>query len=177
MLAGPKKVVIYDKETVTAPDLGTNFYATEADVGQKTRAEVSIPQLSELNGYVDVSNYEGEVTTEFLANFDVVVFTDCYDIKSLITFNEFCRAQAKPIGFIWTGSLALYGWCFVDFGPIHVVFDKNGERCLSTIVTSISQEVKGLVTVTDDERHGFEDGDWIMFREVEGMTEVNNVKF
>ena len=57
------------------------------------------------------------------------------------------------------------------------MFDHNGENCLSTIVTSISQAEKGVVTVNDDKRHGFEDGDWIIFREVEGMTEVNDQKF
>ena len=116
-------MVIYDTETVTTPDLGTNFFATESDVGKKTRAEASIGQLSELNSYVDVSVYTGEINSDFLANFDVVVFTDCYDIKSLTSMNEFCRNQNKPIGFIWTGSLALYGWTFVDYGPKHVIFD------------------------------------------------------
>ena len=102
------------------------------------------------------------MNAEFLHNFDVVVFTDCYDREYLIKMNNFCRSKVnreKAIGFIWTGCLGLYGWTFVDFGDEHVVFDKDGEECLSTIITSISQDEKGIVTVNDDKRHGFQDGD------------------
>lgn len=45
------------------------------------------------------------------------------------------------------------------------------------MVTSVSNDEHGIVTVSDDQRHGFEDGDFIMFREVEGMTELNGNKF
>lgn len=48
---------------------------------------------------------------------------------------------------------------------------------MSTIITSISNCEKGIVTVTDEKRHGFEDDDWVIFREVEGMTELNDKKF
>lgn len=148
-----------------------------SDVGIKTRAQASVIHLKELNQYVEVNNYEGEVNTEFLSKFDVVVFTDCYDVPSLIKFNQFCRSQEKPIGFIWNGSIGLYGWCFVDFGDSHAIFDKNGERCLSAIVTSISNEKEAMVTVNDANRHGFEDGDWVTFKEVQGMVQVNDNKY
>ena len=138
---------------------------------------MSIGELSELNPYVKVESYEGAITTDFVSNFDVVVFTDSVDREHLIEINEFCRKQAQPIGFIWTGSLGLYGWTFVDFGPSHCVFDPNGENCMSTIITSISKCPKGIVTVNDDKRHGFEDNDHVVFREVEGMTEVNGKSF
>jgi ubiquitin-activating enzyme E1 len=170
-------VTIHDTTIVTAPDLGSNFYARESDVGSKTRAESSIGQLQELNPYVAVSNYSGEITTDFIKNFDIVVFTSTIDKEHLFKINEFCRTQATPIGFIWAGGLGLYGWTFVDFGPVHGVFDHNGEACISTIITSISNCEKGIVTVNEDKRHGFEDNDWILFREVEGMSEVNNQKF
>lgn len=177
VLAGPKEVVVYDQETVQMSDLGSNFYLKEGDVGQKTRSEAVIEQLKALNEYVNVSHYTGEVNTEYLKNFDCVVFTDCYDKEYLVKINNFCRSQEKPIGFIYAGALGLYGWTFVDFGDAHVVFDKDGEECLSTIITSITNDEKGIVTVNDDKRHGFQDGDWVTFREVEGMTELNDQKF
>ena len=52
ILAGPKSVQIYDPTQVSVADQGSNFYITEADVGNKTRAEASIGQLQELNPYV-----------------------------------------------------------------------------------------------------------------------------
>ena len=170
-------MTIQDSTIVTRPDLGANFYARESDVGHKTRAQASLSELKELNPYVHVDIHEGPITTDFVSNFDVVVFTDNFDREHLIEINEFCRKQQHPIGFIWCGSLGLYGWTFVDFGPSHSVFDHNGENCLSTIITSISRCPKGVVTVNDDKRHGFEDDDHVIFREVEGMTEVNNQTF
>lgn len=177
ILAGPKSVTLFDQELVKASDLGSNFYLSEADIGVHTRSEASLKELTNLNEYVQVKHYTGEVNLDFLADFDVVVFTDCYDKEYLLKVDNFCRSREKPIGFIWSGALGLFGWTFVDFGDAHMVFDKDGEECLSTIVTSISQDEKGIVTVNDDKRHGFQDGDWIIFREVEGMTEVNEQKF
>lgn len=91
ILAGPKSVTIHDTTIVTAPDLGSNFYVRESDVGSKSRAEGSIGQLQELNPYVEVNNYTGEITEEFVKNFDVVVFTNTIDREFLIKINEFCR--------------------------------------------------------------------------------------
>lgn len=177
ILAGPKQVTIYDQEVVQHCDLGSNFYLTEVDIGSKTRAEASLQRLTELNEYVEVNHYNGEVTTDYLAQFDVVCFTDCYDREFLTKVNQFCRSREKPIGFLWTGCLGLFGWTFVDFGDAHIVFDKDGEECLSTIITSISVDENSVVTCNDDKRHGFQDGDWVTFREVEGMHELNDQKF
>ena len=41
----------------------------------------------------------------------------------------------------------------------------------------ISKDEQGIVTVHEDKRHGFEDGQTVHFREVQGMTEVNGKHF
>merc|ERR1711879_145953 len=41
----------------------------------------------------------------------------------------------------------------------------------------ISKEEKGEVMCLDETRHGFEDGDWVVFKEVEGMTQINGKEF
>src|SRR3990167_10278845 len=92
ILAGPKSVTIYDQEVVQHGDLGSNFYLKEEDVGKKTRAEASYSQLSNLNEYVEVTVHTGEVNTDFIKNFDVVIFTDSYDREYLTSLNDFCRA-------------------------------------------------------------------------------------
>lgn len=149
-----------------------NFYITEAAVKDKlARSVACLPQLKELNSYVNVDLHKGEITTEYLSGFNVVVFHDFYDKAKLCEFDKFCRG--KGIGFIVAGSLGLYGYTFVDFGDKFTVFDKNGEQNRSTIVTSITQEEKPVVSVHDEKRHGFEDGDFVMFREVQGMTQIN----
>jgi len=46
------------------------YFITDADVG-KNRAEVSAPQVSELNPYVEVSPHTGDLTDDFLMQFKV----------------------------------------------------------------------------------------------------------
>ena len=54
ILAGPASVTLYDPTLVSINDLASNFYCREEDVGNKSRAEASIPKLQELNPYVKV---------------------------------------------------------------------------------------------------------------------------
>lgn len=42
ILAGPNSVTIYDPTQVSIADMGANFYISEGDVGNKTRAEASV---------------------------------------------------------------------------------------------------------------------------------------
>ena len=62
--------------------------------------------------------------------------------------------------------LGLYGFTFVDFTDKHRIFDANGNACRSTIISSITNDKEGMVTTMEDKRHGFEDGDYVTFREV-----------
>jgi len=119
--------------------------------------------------------HKGEITKDLLRNFSVVVINDYYIKGKLIDMNEFCRQN--KIGFIYTGTLGLYGFCFVDYGEKHEILDKNGEEPLNAIVVNINKDEEGLVEVHEEKRHGFEDDDWVTFSEVEGMTEVNGKLF
>jgi ubiquitin-activating enzyme E1 len=54
------------------------------------------------------------------------------------------------------------------------VSDVNGEEPATAMLSSVTNDADGGVVATvDDARHGFEDGDRVMFQEVEGMTELN----
>ena len=44
------------------------------------------------------------------------------------------------------------------------------------MVASVTQEEEGIVAGNDEVRHGLEDGDYVTFSEVEGMTELNGCK-
>jgi len=172
ILAGPKKVVLHDDGLVTQGDLGSNFYCSPSHVGTTPRSEASIASLKELNPYVDVSIKSGEIDNAFLANFDVVVFTEG-SLSKMLEFNEFCRAQTPAIGFIMSRNFGVSGNVFVDFGEKFRCFDPNGEECKSAIISGITNEETGIVTVHEDKRHGFSDDDHVVFREIEGTTELN----
>ncbi|EAS04669.2 ubiquitin-activating enzyme E1 (macronuclear) [Tetrahymena thermophila SB210] len=173
VLAGPSQVVIYDDNICKSVDQGVNFYIQEKHVkNNSTRAEASAEQLQQLNPYCQVTILKGEIDTQVLSSYNVVVFTDYFNKEKLIEFNNFCRE--KGIGFIYTANLGLYGCAFVDFGQKHKVFDNNGEDPKHSIVVSITQDKEGLVTTHEDKRHGLVDGDHVTFKEVQGMTEVND---
>ena len=99
ILTGINTIVIHDDSFVELRDLGSNFCLTPEDVGNATRAEASVNKLQELNPTSNVILYTGELTEEFISNFDIVFFTES-DKATLLKFNQFCRSQKKPIGFI-----------------------------------------------------------------------------
>jgi ubiquitin-activating enzyme E1 len=66
---------------------------------------------------------------------------------------------------------------FCDFGKQFEVVDVNGQNPLSTMICSITNDAHGIVTTLDEARHGFEDGSFVKFDEVKGMTEVNGREF
>jgi ubiquitin-activating enzyme E1 len=70
----------------------------------------------------------------------------------------------------------LAGSVFVDYGDEFSVFDQDGEEPRSAIVAGITQENPGTVHTHQEKRHGFQDGDWVTFRELQGMEELNKSK-
>jgi ubiquitin-activating enzyme E1 len=172
ILAGPGAVTLHDDSLVTLSDLGSNFYLSEADVASRTRAQASVEKLTTLNSYVRVSVHEGPLTEEFLAGFSVVFLSEA-NSETITRVNQFCRAQTPQIGFISAESWGPAGYAFVDYGTDFVVFDKNGEEAKSFIVASVTQDTAGVVTVHEEKRHTYEDGDYVTFHEIQGMTELN----
>lgn len=173
ILAGPHSVTIIDNSIVDIKDLCSNFYLTPQDIGTTTRAKASIDKLQELNPHVKVTIHEGVVDEPFLSNFHVVFFSEC-DIDSLLRFNNFCRTQNPVIKFIACEVFGASGHGFVDFGDEFTCFDKDGENPESFIISNITNGNPGIVTVHEEKRHSYEDGDYVVFKEVEGMTEINN---
>ncbi len=87
------------------------------------------------------------------------------------------QCRANKVGYLTSQALGPWGFAFVDYGPEHIVTDHDGEQTKSFIVTSIENGAeKTVVTVHEDKRHIFQEGDYVTFREVEGMTEINNTK-
>ena len=56
-------------------------------------------------------------------------------------------------GFIYHVNLGLYGFAFIDFGDKHKILDMDGERLKSSIVSLITNEEEGLITVNEEKRH------------------------
>lgn len=174
ILAGVKSVTLHDEGIVELWDLSSNFVFTEDDVG-KNRALASVQKLQELNSAVLVSTLTTKLTREQLSNFQAVVFTDA-SLGKAIEFNDYCHSHQPPIAFIKAEVRGLFGSVFCDFGPEFTVLDVDGEEPHTGIIASISNDNPALVSCVDDERVEFQDGDLVVFYEVQGMTELNDGK-
>jgi ubiquitin-activating enzyme E1 len=53
----------------------------------------------------------------------------------------------------------------------------NGNQPSSSLILHISNDKQAVVTVFDENPHGFEDGNTVKFQEVEGMSEINGREF
>ena len=96
-------------------------------------------------------NVVSKVEKETLLNYDVICVTEIFtSISELIEWNQFIRDSEKHIGFILTQNLGVSGYAFVDFGDNFVMFDKDGEQTKPFIVSRISNENPGVVTVHED---------------------------
>ena len=180
ILAGPKSVHIYDPQMVALNDLGANFYVDESHVGKVSRADAGLAKLQELNPYVSVSAIpDADTLKNKIASGDIHVVCQ----TELTINNQFLDPEAldadcssKKVGYISTATLGPWGYAFVDFGKEHIVTDHDGEQTKQFIVTMIEKGEKTKIFVHEDKRHSYQEGDHIVLREVEGMTEINETK-
>jgi len=169
ILSGVKSVTVHDQEACQLSDLSSQFYLTDKDVGLN-RAEVSVEKLIELNNYVQVSAYTGQLTPEYITKFSVIVLTQSSQQEQLELSNY---AHENNIAVIIASTAGLFGQIFCDFGEEFTCYDTTGEQPLQVMVAFISNDKEAVVSCLDETRHGFEDGDYITFSEVQGMTELN----
>lgn len=169
ILGGVKSVTLHDEAVCKVADLTSQFYLTESDIG-KNRAEACLPQLSELNMYVPTKTYTDRLTDDFIKRFRVVVLTNS-SLQEQLRIAEV--THENDIALIVADTRGLFAQVFCDFGKEFTVVDTSGESPISAMIASISREAEGVVTCLDDTRHGLEDGDYVTFSEILGMTELN----
>lgn len=169
ILGGVKSITLHDTATCELHDLSSQFYLTEADIG-KNRAEASCAQLAELNNYVRTVSHTGPLTEEFLRKFRVVVLTNS-DGEEQQRIAKF--AHENGIALIIAETRGLFAKVFCDFGESFTIYDQDGTQPISTMIASITHDAQGVVTCLDETRHGFNDGDYVTFSEVQGMQELN----
>lgn len=170
ILGGVRSVTVHSNRSCTIQDLSSQFFLDEHDLG-KNLAEASSQKLAELNMNVQVRTSTSDVLDEqFLSKFHVIVLTEMSytEIKRIsdITHN-------RNIALIVASTSGLTGQIFCDFGKNFKVNDQDGEQPRSTMIASVTKEVDGIVTCIDETKHGFQDGDYVTFSEVQGMTELN----
>nr|BEH82873.1 ubiquitin/FAT10-activating enzyme [Halocynthia roretzi] len=187
VLTGIKSLCVSDDRIVTSEDAQFNFYVSTSDVDQrKTRCEACVPHLTELNPYVTVSvSHVDELLEkaipensasqseliEIIKGYDCVIATQ-YDVELLIALNKICRLTNTK--FVCCNVFGLFSSLFCDFGSEFEVYDVNGEEPKEGMIADIGKGEPGVVTCLENRMHGLKDGDSVTFKEVSGMTELNN---
>lgn len=101
------------------------------------------------------------------------MFTDC-PLAEAVVFNEACRSASPPVAFLRAETRGVFASAFADFGPSFTVLDDDGEQPHAGIVAGITPGAQTLVSCVDDERLELQDGDYVVFSEVKGMTPLND---
>ena len=188
ILAGPKQVTINDNNIAQMRDLGSNYFITSNNIGKNTRADASLFKLRELNAYVQVnvdkanfiSNLSGTKLTinsylNFLKDYNIIVITEFITKEAAEILNQFCREN--KIGFIYSCVTGLAGFVFVDFGDLFLIQDDNGEEINQYYIRKITKENPGVIIIddsVDNKKLDLSHGDYVTFREISGMTELND---
>ena len=185
ILSGPGEVDIFDPSLVKINDLGSNFYLSEEDVGKKNRDDACLSKLSQLNPNVTISILKVEEKKDIneyiqlfcqkIEKYNVVVFTELQPMMFIAQVDNTCRQ--KNIKLIYGICFGLVGYIFTDFGLQHIIYDENGEEIETYLIKNISKDKEGLVLIdniqgTNNLKIG--DGDFVKFKNVGGMTELND---
>ncbi|ODV63952.1 E1 ubiquitin-activating protein UBA1 [Ascoidea rubescens DSM 1968] len=172
VLAGVKRLCLYDPEPSQVLDQSTQFFLSQSSIDQKLpRDEASLVKLNELNSYVPVQVIH-DLEFKTLSQFQVVIITSSViSLEKQVLINNF--THENDIKFISTDTRGLFGQVFTDFGNAFTVIDQTGEEPLSGIVSDIEED--GSVTMLDDNRHGLEDGDYVKFSEILGSDSITSL--
>jgi len=114
----------------------------------------------------------GEVNEDLLSSFQVVVMINA-TLDEQLRVNDLCHK--KGVCYISCDARGVFAYAFCDFGDAFVVSDVDGNQAASCVVSSVTKDAIGLVTVMDDQRHNLVTGDVVTFNSVQGMTEVSMI--
>lgn len=178
IVSGPNKVSIFDPNEVVIEDFGNNFYLSENDIG-KRRDEASLSKLQKLNKYVIVDYFKEISSIEkidnlkniIISNYKVIVISEIIPKKSILFLDEISREN--KICLIYSVILGLFSFIFTDFGPSFTIYDETCFQKRKFYIKKIERSEKGLVEIEWDKKRSPNIRDYILFKDVKGMTEIN----
>ena len=127
-----------------------------------------------MNNFVDV-NYCETHLYERIKQYDIVIVTEIIESSVINNIENICRKNNH--GFIYAGVLGLFSFIFVDFGENHIINNWNGNSSNIYYIKNISNEKECVLTIDDSNDAGLpNEGEFVSFKEIEGMEELNDGK-
>ena len=178
IVSGPNKVTIIDPNKVIIEDLGSNFYLSEKDIG-KRRDEACLEKLQKLNKYVNVDYFKDfssinnieDLKDNIITNYNVIVVTELISKENILFLDNISRNN--KICLIYSLICGLSSLIFTDFGPNFTIYDENCFEKRKFYIKKIERSEKGLVEIEWNKQKSPNIKKYIIFKEVEGMTEIN----
>ena len=171
---------------VSKDDLNSNIFVKEDDISKMSLAKVTQRGLTELNKSANINIYQGDLYNNMetaLKDFNIVIIANMIQMAKAENISSFCRKN--NMGFIYSCQIGFFSFLFEDFGEDFIINDKDGKKCKKYFIKSISNSSPGIVEidpleVIDKDKKKkkflkFQTGDYVIFRGVSGMTELNNV--
>ena len=133
ILSNVGAVGVHDDAVCRTRDMGSNCYISSEDVSaSRSRSASVLPHLKSLNPFCKVDVFpnidDAAISTKnFLGTnrpISSVVLTVFIPKVEVIRINETCR-QAN-VAFIFAVNTGVTSLIFSDFGPKHIITDKNG---------------------------------------------------
>ena len=172
VLAGVGVLTILDHELVTEEDLGTQFFVTEAQVGQN-RAEAALQDLQKLNPRVEVYTDPNPAVTkdpEYFQNFDITIATGLI-LDVLGNINVACRMYGRK--FYAADTHGMYGYIFADL-IVHDFIIEREQRNKPTKVGDIESSTKSVVAV-EPKKDGEKVKEVISYQETYSAIQLANL--
>ena len=109
-----------------------------------------------------------------IKNYNLIIISELTNIEKLYKINENC--SNNNIGFIYTLALGITEVCFFDFGE-HNITDKDREEKKTYLIKNISKNGEFFIDKTiSNENFKIAKGNYVNFREIKGINELNNGK-
>jgi len=131
--------------------------------------------IQEKNSNLHGTRISISTSLSFLKEYNVLVITEFISKDASEALNNFCREN--KIGFIYSCVNGLAGFVFIDFGDMFIIHDENGEEIKQFYVRNITKENPGIVFIddsVDNQKLDLSQGDYVTFKEIVGMTELND---
>ena len=174
IVSGPKSVTIFDPNKIEINDLGSNFYLLEKDIG-KRRDESCLNELKKLNKYVQVNYLKetniNDIYTKLSGNYNVIIVSEMLPKKDIIQIDNISRNN--EICFIYSVLCGLCSFVFTDFGKNFTIYDEYCAKKRKYYIKNIEKSKDGLVSIQWNEKGNPNVQEYILFKDVEGMIELN----
>ena len=180
IVSGPNKVTIFDQNEVTIKDLCSNFYLSEKDIG-KRRDESCVVKLQKLNKYVQVNyikdnaniNKIEDLKDIILENYNVIVVSEIISKENILFLDSISREN--NICLIYSAVFGLSSFVFTDFGRF-TIYDKYCSKKRKFFIKKIERSEEGLVEIEWNKNRYPQISEYVFFKDVEGMNEINYSK-